>query len=295
MEYYFIIIILLLEIIALMKSANYFVYQVKWLINMKKNLCNYLYINSITEKNNLIQLNNQNEKNKEKQFREFRIPNVINIPIKTPCDRTKLKNLIINPICDKLFNGYSINILNYGQRGTGKTSFFLTPPNGLLFIISNNLLRYKIINKNYGIKLGMSIYELRHSCFNDLLSNKRVINNQFEIIEFNEYNNIIIRINTVYEIVSIMNMNYTNYNKEENKYLPNQSHIFIKIYILNSNEDVYSCLNMIDLVGTESTSNINNKDTKFIDSSEKQLLRKELMSINKLITEISLLTYSSSV
>lgn len=144
------------------------------------------YKNRITQKEKTIQISNPNDGD-DKSFREFRIPNHFSLPLSTAEDRVTIKSKIISPICQWLCDGFSVNIIAYGQRGTGKTSFYFEPPTGLLFTICNSLLRLKTINSSQDIELGISIYELRHSDFFDLLSGDKIINNTFTILQYNEY------------------------------------------------------------------------------------------------------------
>lgn len=54
-----------------------------------------------------------------------------------------------------------------------------------------------------------------------------------------------------------MNTNYMNYDKKSFKYIPNQGHLFIKLYYYNHTQNISSNLYMIDLIGTESITKLN--------------------------------------
>lgn len=57
------------------------------------------------------------------------------------------------------------------------------------------------MNTNQDIELGISIYELRHSDFFDLISGEKVINNNFVVLQYNEYKLLLILIFIIFFLI----------------------------------------------------------------------------------------------
>jgi centromeric protein E len=190
----------------------------------------------------------------------------------------------------------------YGQTTSGKTFTMLGSPNspGILpctlndiFILINKNLNY---NENIDYNIYCSYIEIYNEKINDLLNNNST---NLKLIEDKNYGTIVsgskrVKIKNFQEGIAIKD-----YGEENRKYretlineYSSRSHCIFQIYLeqfhLDENENItksyYSCLNLIDLAGSERLSD-NKKNVKYI--GETNYINKSLFMLTNVINKLA--------
>ena len=272
--------------------------EIFWEINKEKNIIftiNCFYSEDI----------NNNSSIKDNSFQNF-----IFSPKKFIFDKIYPSNyesqFIYQETCQdtikNLINGINGSIFMYGQTTSGKTFTMLGSPNspGILpctlndiFILINKSLNY---NENINYNIYCSYIEIYNEKINDLLNNNST---NLKLIEDKNYGTIVsgtkrVKIKNFQEGIAIKD-----YGEENRKYretlineYSSRSHCIFQIYLeqfhLDENENItksyYSCLNLIDLAGSERLSD-NKKNVKYI--GETNYINKSLFMLTNVINKLA--------
>ena len=206
-------------------------------------------------------------------------------------------------VTKSVLNGFNCSIFMYGQTTSGKTFTMLGSPNspGILPCSLRDVFRYIENNENENISFNVycSYIEIYNENIHDLLTDA----NYLKLIDDNKYGVVVagakrVKINNFNDGIGIKDFGEENRKYREtliNEY-SSRSHSIFQIFIesneikkenddnLDYSKNKYSCLNLIDLAGSE---RINEYENKNDGTGETGYINKSLFVLANVINKLA--------
>ena len=206
-------------------------------------------------------------------------------------------------VTKSVLNGFNCSIFMYGQTTSGKTFTMLGSPNspGILPCSLRDVFRYIENNENENINFNVycSYIEIYNENIHDLLTDA----NYLKLIDDNKYGVVVagakrVKINNFNDGIGIKDFGEENRKYREtliNEY-SSRSHSIFQIFIesneikkenddnLDYSKNKYSCLNLIDLAGSE---RINEYENKNDGTGETGYINKSLFVLANVINKLA--------
>lgn len=199
-----------------------------------------------------------------------------------------------NNAIEWVWNGYNASIISYGCSGTGKTTLLLGSGKDslCLYIVSNLFIKIKgncNVNKlmietesgKENFVVGFSCHEVFNNQIYDLVDAKPT--QQYRTIRVNSFD----ELNTLLQISLLQSKSWTLNEKKEMSFLPNSSHIFIRIVLYSKTNNRACALQFVDMIGQQ------------LDDSKKEqwseLVEREIAQFHKIIQMVSEMQNQDSI
>ena len=217
------------------------------------------------------------------------------------CDSQLIYKEMCKDVVSSALEGYNGSIFMYGQTTSGKTYTMLGSPNnpGILpCVLRDVFLKIKKIkqnNDNIDFKVYCSYIEIYNENIHDLLTDS----NFLKLIDDKKYGVIVAGAKKVIIDNFETGIEIKNFGEENRKYretlfneYSSRSHcifqIFIESFEMKEENDIitskYSCLNLIDLAGSE---RINEYESKNITTGETGYINKSLFVLAHVINKLA--------
>ncbi|CCH60292.1 hypothetical protein TBLA_0C04960 [Henningerozyma blattae CBS 6284] len=213
------------------------------------------------------------------------------------------------PLLDSILDGYNGTVFAYGATGCGKTyTISGTPENpGIIFLTLQSLFnKIENLKDTKEISISLSYLEIYNESIKDLLdptiSSKKLViredaNNKISVSNLSTYSPATIE--EVMDLIIQGNLNRTTSSTHANE-TSSRSHAVLQIHLtqqnklnndINSTEQLFSTLSIIDLAGSERAASTKNRGETLLEGAN---INKSLLALGNCINALCINTSSHS-